>query len=276
MPACPAGHDSSATDFCDVCGMRIGGAAAGSASPSGGAGPTSGGVSATTASAGSGSAAAGTAQAAPGEPCPQCGTERTGQFCEGCGFDFSTRTPARTAAPPVAAISQNAPAAAPTAVQAEPAAAPEESAAAQAEPTASPAGAPASASVWTAVVTADRAYYERVVAAGGPDAQSIQFPGYCAERRFQLSGKEMRIGRRSASRGLEPEIDLTGPPADPGISHLHAVLIAQPDGSWSVLDPGSSNGTQVNDADIETGVAVPLNPGDRISIGAWTVLTLQT
>jgi pSer/pThr/pTyr-binding forkhead associated (FHA) protein len=87
---------------------------------------------------------------------------------------------------------------------------------------------------------------------------------------------EMRIGRRSASRGLEPEIDLTGPPADPGISHLHAVLIAQPDGGWSVLDPGSSNGTQVNGADIETGVAVALNPGDRISLGAWTVLTLQT
>jgi predicted component of type VI protein secretion system len=47
-------------------------------------------------------------------------------------------------------------------------------------------------------------------------------------------------------------------------------------GGWSVLDPSSSNGTQVNDADIETGVAVPLNPGDRISLGAWTVLTLQT
>ena len=24
MPACPAGHESSASDFCDVCGMRIG------------------------------------------------------------------------------------------------------------------------------------------------------------------------------------------------------------------------------------------------------------
>jgi pSer/pThr/pTyr-binding forkhead associated (FHA) protein len=115
-----------------------------------------------------------------------------------------------------------------------------------------------------------------VIAAGGPDAQAIEFPAYCPERRFQLSGREMRVGRRSASRGLEPEIDLTGPPVDPGISHLQAVLIAQPDGGWSVLDPGSSNGTEVNGTDIATGVAVPLQTGDQIAIGAWTVLTIQS
>jgi pSer/pThr/pTyr-binding forkhead associated (FHA) protein len=125
------------------------------------------------------------------------------------------------------------------------------------------------------VVTADRGYFDRVIAAGGPDASTIEFPAYCPERRFPLSGKEVRVGRRSVSRGLEPEIDLTGPPADPGISHLHAVLISKPDGGWSVLDPGSSNGTQVNGMDIGTGVAVPLQPGDQICIGAWTVLTVQ-
>ncbi len=115
-----------------------------------------------------------------------------------------------------------------------------------------------------------------MIAAGGPDAASIDFPAYCAERRFTLTGKEMRIGRRSTSRGLEPEIDLTGPPTDPGISHLHAVLIAQADGTWSVLDPGSSNGTQVNTADLVTGVPVPLHDGDRVCLGAWTVLTIQS
>ena len=69
-----------------------------------------------------------------------------------------------------------------------------------------------------AVVTADRAYFDSVVAAGGPDAATLEFPVYCPERRFRLSGSEVRIGRRSASRGLEPEIDLTGPPTDPGVS----------------------------------------------------------
>ena len=84
---------------------------------------------------------------------------------------------------------------------------------------------------WTAVVSADRAYHESVQAASGPDAASVPFPGYYAERRFRLTGSQMRIGRRSVSRGIDPEIDLTGPPADPGISRLHAVLIAVPDGS---------------------------------------------
>jgi hypothetical protein len=137
-----------------------------------------------------------------------------------------------------------------------------------------PAAEQATGPAWTAVVTADRDYFDSVIAAGGPDAASIEFPGYCPERRFALTGKEMRIGRRSASRGLEPEIDLTGPPIDPGVSHLHAVLIAQPDGTWSVLDPGSSNGTQVNGTDLVTGVPVPLHPGDRVCVGAWTVLTI--
>ena len=135
--------------------------------------------------------------------------------------------------------------------------------------------APGAAAGWSAVVTADRAYYDSVIAEAGPDASSIEFPGYCPERRFRLISREMRIGRRSVSRGLDPEIDLTGPPADPGVSHLHAVLIAEPDGTWSVLDPGSANGTVVNGGEIVPGVRVPLHDGDRICVGAWTVLTMQ-
>ncbi len=128
---------------------------------------------------------------------------------------------------------------------------------------------------WTVVVSADRDYYESVRAASGPDGESIPFPAYCAERRFRLSGGQMRIGRRSVSRGVDPEIDLTGPPADPGISRLHAVLIAEPDGSWSVLDPGSANGTSVNGTEIPTGDRVPLHDGDRINVGAWTAITMH-
>ena len=128
---------------------------------------------------------------------------------------------------------------------------------------------------WIVVVAADRAYYERVQALTGPEGTAVTFPSYCAERRFQLIGNQMRIGRRSVSRGLSPEIDLTGPPADPGISRLHAVLIATPDGSWAVLDPGSANGTLVNGSDIGTGDQVPLHDGDRINLGAWTAITVH-
>jgi pSer/pThr/pTyr-binding forkhead associated (FHA) protein len=125
-------------------------------------------------------------------------------------------------------------------------------------------------------VTADRTYFDSVIAGEGPDAATLEFPGYCPERRFRLAGQEMRIGRRSVSRGLEPEIDLTGPPADPGVSHMHAVLIAQPDGGWAIVDPGSANGTKVNDDDLSVGVRVPLQDGDRICLGAWTMLTIQS
>jgi hypothetical protein len=127
---------------------------------------------------------------------------------------------------------------------------------------------------WSAVVAADRAYYDSVEAASGPDGSGIDFPAYCPERRFQLTGAEMRIGRRSPSRGIEPEIDLTGPPTDPGISRLHAVLIATSDG-WAVIDPGSANGTQLNGDDIPTGLQLPLHDGDRINLGAWTTITVR-
>ncbi len=129
---------------------------------------------------------------------------------------------------------------------------------------------------WMAVVTADRAYFDATVAERDPDEPSIEFPGDYAERTFELSGAQMRIGRRSVSRGLEPEIDLGGSPADPGISHLHAVLIAQQDGTWAVLDTGSSNGTQVNGRDIASGRPAPLRDGDSICLGAWTKLTVRS
>jgi serine/threonine protein kinase len=132
----------------------------------------------------------------------------------------------------------------------------------------------AKAGLWTAVVTADRAYYDSVQAASGPEAASIGFPAGCGERRFRLSGTEVRIGRRSVSRGIEPEIDLTGPPLDTGVSRLHASLIAGPDGSWSVVDSGSPNGTLVNGSEIQPGEPVPLRHGDRIQLGAWTLITI--
>jgi pSer/pThr/pTyr-binding forkhead associated (FHA) protein len=90
-----------------------------------------------------------------------------------------------------------------------------------------------------------------------------------------LVGKQMRIGRRSAARSLKPEIDLAEPPTDPGVSRLHAVLIATADGTWAVLDPGSANGTLLNGREIPIGDLVPLREGDRINLGAWTAIVVQ-
>ena len=270
MPTCPDGHDSTDPDFCDVCGMRIGGAPAGTtgAVPAG----TTGAVPADTGT-GAAPVAAPAAPDATAEPCPQCGAPRSGQFCESCGYDFVTGKAMSTGTPSRPAKIDSGPTPGPGGAAARPGGDGTGPGGVDVGPGDGDA-ASSRAAVWTAVVSADRAYYDSVIAEGGPDAASIEFPRYCPERRFRLSGQEMRIGRRSVSRGLEPEIDLTGPPTDPGVSHLHAVLIAQPDGSWVVLDPGSANGTMVNDGEIPGGVQVPLHDGDRIGVGAWTVLTI--
>jgi hypothetical protein len=139
-------------------------------------------------------------------------------------------------------------------------------------PQSAPARPDAAAAEWTAEVTADRAYFDAIQAAGGPDAAGIAYPAYCPQRRFRLAGTEVRIGRHSVSSGIDPEIDLSVPPADPGVSRLHAVLLKAPDGTWSVIDPGSANGTAVNGSEIPRGQAVPLREGDRIHLGAWTQL----
>lgn len=287
MAVCPNGHDSASDDFCDVCGMRIG-------SPAASPPPSTSGYGA------SGGPAGGWAAPAPGpvsadEPCPNCGTPRTGQFCEACGYNFAApRLPSGSpppAPPPPAPVrtgsySQPAPAPGPGTggyswSQPVPSA-PAPPAATLPPPVREPApgGPPVSSfpypqATWTAIVGADQAYYERVQAVTGPEGAAVTFPAYYTERRFQLVGNQMRIGRRSVSRGLAPEIDLTGPPADPGISRLHAVLIAMPDGNWAVLDPGSANGTLVNGSEIGVGDQVPLRDGDRINLGAWTAITVH-
>ena len=241
MSLCPVGHESAADDYCDACGRRMGEPAA--AAPTGGE-PTR-------------NVPAGSEPQQPS--CPVCHTPRSGRFCEVCRFDFVTGAPTALA-PSLGG---------PPASVAGPA-----SGATTATPPAS-----ADGSAWSAVVTADRAYFDRVIATGGPEAAGIRFPDYYSERRFALgrsrAGEQKRIGRHSASRGIEPEIDLTGPPTDPGVSRLHAVLIGQPEGGWAVLDPGSENGTLVNDQEVTSGVQVPLHDGDRINLGAWTVITIR-
>ena len=127
---------------------------------------------------------------------------------------------------------------------------------------------------WMVVIAPDRTYYDRMLIARALSGSALSFPGYRAEWRVPLTGRQLRIGRGSAARGLKPEIDLSGPPADPGVSRLHAVLIPAPDGSWAVQDPGSANGTLLNGRKITVGDLTPLHDGDRINLGAWTVITV--
>jgi serine/threonine protein kinase len=126
---------------------------------------------------------------------------------------------------------------------------------------------------WTAVVTADREYYDRIQAVNDSDNESISFPNDLPERRIPLLGTEILIGRRSKTRGIEPEIDL-GDPRDPGVSRQHAKLVPAPDGTWTVVDLSAENGITVNGRDVPSGDSVSLRPGDRIHLGAWTKITI--
>lgn len=184
--------------------------------------------------------------------CPVCGSSQTGRFCEEDGYDFLL-------APPVGApATSSAPTPAPT-------------------PPPAPAAVPSSGT-WQVTVRADSAYFEVVKAMGGEDAGSLAFPRFAPERRFQLSGEQMVVGRRSRSRGVNPDIDLVGPPEDPGVSHLHALLVAQPDG-WAVVDLESANGTYLNDPSsnpLDPNVPHPLKNGDTIFVGAWTALSISS
>jgi hypothetical protein len=134
---------------------------------------------------------------------------------------------------------------------------------------------PALAVTWTVLVASDRAYYDQMKSVRDQRGPDVAFPAHPSERRIRLTGSQMRIGRRSATRELKPEIDLAEQPVDPGVSRLHAVLIGAPDGTWSILDPGSANGTLLNGREIPAGQQIPLREGDRINLGAWTVISLH-
>ena len=98
--------------------------------------------------AGTGGPEAGAAPSRSAPPCPRCGSPGLERFCEACGYQVGSAS----------------------------------------APTRIPAPSPDRPSAWTALVTASRPYFDAVMAARGPDSGSAQFPAYCPERRFQLTG----------------------------------------------------------------------------------------
>ncbi|MET9909962.1 FHA domain-containing protein [Streptomyces sp. NPDC006476] len=130
---------------------------------------------------------------------------------------------------------------------------------------------------WTATIGPDREYFMAMMQRSGPEAAGLNLPAYSPEQQRTLSGNQITIGRRRHSTGDTPDIDLSVPPEDPGVSHQHAVLVQQPDGSWAVVDQNSTNGTTVNGSEepIQPFVPVPLVDGDRVHVGAWTTITIR-
>ncbi|MEV0489434.1 FHA domain-containing protein [Streptomyces atratus] len=130
---------------------------------------------------------------------------------------------------------------------------------------------------WTAVIAPDREYFLAMMQRSGPEATGLNLPAYSPEQRLPLTGNQVTIGRRRHSTGESPDVDLSVPPEDPGVSHQHAVLVQQPDSSWAVVDQNSTNGTTLNGAEdpIQPYVPVPLQDGDQVHVGAWTTITIR-
>ncbi|GIE97323.1 FHA domain-containing protein [Paractinoplanes rishiriensis] len=132
-----------------------------------------------------------------------------------------------------------------------------------------PAAVPAPAGRWTATIAVDRKYFEDNAIEG------VEFPADTPSRTAELPAPQVRIGRRSVSKGTHPEIDLAD--TDPGVSHSHALLTLSVDGAWLVSDLGSTNGTWLNDEQrpLTAGETRALKDGDQVHVGAWTTITLH-
>ncbi len=184
-----------------------------------------------------------------GEPCPECETTQPGQFCETCGRERRVGATAGTLK-------------------------------AQAAPVPDTPATTETPSGWLVVTWANRDYHAHMIASASQFAELVDIPDNYPKRYFVLDGSQLLIGRRSRSRGIEPDIDLAGPPEDPGVSHTHALLVANPDDSWSLVDIGSANGTYTYTGGqykrIDANRPVPLNDGDQVFLGAWTTLTLSS
>ncbi|MFD9036179.1 FHA domain-containing protein [Streptomyces sp. NPDC059567] len=200
-------------------------------------------------------------QQAPQQPAPQAPPQHGGG---GGGDDWMLPPPSQPQAPPQAPpMQQHAPQAPPQQHAPQP---PQQ----QYQPQRPAAG-------WSAYIGPDRDYFMAMMQRSGPEATGLNLPAYSPEQHLPLQGNQVSIGRRRHSTGESPDIDLSVPPEDPGVSHQHAVLVQQPDGSWAVVDQNSTNGTTINGGEepIQPYVPVPLQDGDRVHVGAWTTITVR-
>ena len=99
-----------------------------------------------------------------------------------------------------------------------------------------------------------------------------QCPVGQAPKRFPIEKTQSLIGRRSDQRAIYPEFALN----DPGVSHKHAMIFKEADGSLVLQDIGSANGTQINGKDVQSGVRIALCVGDQIVLGCWTRITVES
>lgn len=179
-------------------------------------------------------------------PCPDCNTpheENSGNFCEICGYSFLTGVGGGNPFPVEVPKSSTTPT----------------------SRTNSP-SAPVTAAIsqlgeWQALISIDPSL-------ATPDSPIAPSQGLIT---IVLASSTNLIGRMSQARGIHPELPLD---FDDAVSSRHGILTIQPDGTLTLRDIGSANGTMVNGKEIAIMVDVQIRSGDEITLGHWTRIKL--
>ncbi len=220
---CPKGHESTESDYCSECGAKIGSVS--EPAPSVAKDPTS--------------------VITSSQLCPDCSAPHelgSGNFCEICGYNFSTGAHGElsvTIAPSY-----------PQAIAPLP------------EVTTTKQGEEKAAIAWEVVVTIDSVPHH-ADSPPPPDLSPVT---------IRLDKTAHLIGRTSQVRAIYPEIALD---VDDAVSHRHALIECQPDGDLTLRDIGSANGTELNGVEIKPMTDIRLKNADEITIGHWTRIQVK-
>ncbi len=254
---CPKGHESTESDYCSDCGAKINGTPELALADSEAAQNMLGRAKHFATNLITSTVLQTTAAQAV-QICPDCTAPHepdSGDFCEICGHNFISG--ARGEVPPVPIT---------------PTPATETTNSARAE---TPLSDPVTSNstlgrtveetevAFEVVVTIDPSLCEE----GSPLPPTNQPP-----ITFQLDRESNLIGRRSELRGINPEVALD---FDDAVSHRHALLNRQSDGSFVLRDIGSTNGTKLNGVELAAMVDTPIQDGDEFTLGHWTRIEVK-
>lgn len=181
------------------------------------------------------------------ETCPDCSAPHepnSGDYCEICGYNFVTQAHGELA---IAKIPKE-----------------EEKETQKQSPFSASLSTPQSTITgWELVVTIDPSLRHPE----SPEPPTDQAPVV-----FSLEKVTNLIGRNSQVRAIHPEIALD---SDDAVSHRHALLNRQADGTFTLRDIGSSNGTQFKGVELKPMVDIPLQDGDEFTLGHWTRIAIK-
>ncbi len=236
---CPNGHDSQATDYCDVCGAAMtadaGDAASAASDPQPGDTIP---VPVLDPDAGE------PADAATAQDCPNCGTSNAADalFCEACGYDFTTGTMPRKADP------------------------------ASGDASATPGNtSPALEDTWVAELWIDPQWYAEQ---SSPDP----LPSAGPPTVVPLKNTSLLVGRESKSRDIHPDIDC-GTDNGVSRRHAQLTTdgtrwwVEDLGSSNGTFVAGAVDALPKKPIDV--GSKREVGPDDRIYVGSWTRLVIR-